>query len=260
VSALDQVRILITRPRGQTSALAQLLEAEGAATILIPTIELAPPSSWCALDAALTSLRSFDWLLFTSANAVHAFAQRARTLGFAPNPRRIAVIGPATAKAVTETLRQPVDLIPPTYVAEAFVESLLSHAPGSSMLLVRAAVARDMLPEALVVAGATVTVADAYRNVIPDGSIAKLHDLFSKNPPDAVTFTSASTAQNLAALLDAGSLKIPSQTVLASIGPITSQAMRDLGLIPSIEAEESTIPALARALEDHFQRHKAKAP
>jgi uroporphyrinogen-III synthase len=126
------------------------------------------------------------------------------------------------------------------------------------MLLVRAAAARDTLPESLTAAGATLTIAEAYRNVIPEGSIAELQALFSKNPPDAITFTSASTAQNLAALLDAGSLTIPPRTVLASIGPITSQAMRDLGLTPTIEATESTIPALAKVLETYF--HKTSTP
>jgi uroporphyrinogen-III synthase len=254
MSALDHVRILITRARGQTSTLAELLKAEGAIPILIPTIELAPPTSWCGLDAALTALRSFDWLLFTSANAVYAFAQRARFLNLPAHPRRIAVIGPATAKAVQEALDQPVDLIPPKYVAESFADALLPHASGASMLLVRAAVARDLLPEALTAAGAAVTIAEAYRSVIPTGSIAELQQLFSTNPPDAITFTSASTAQNLSVLLEAGSLKISPETVLASIGPITSRAMRELGMVPTIEAAESTIPSLVAALTTHFRK------
>jgi len=254
VPTLDHVRILITRPRGQTSTLAQLIEAEGAIPILIPTIELVPPASWCGLDAALTALHSFDWLLFTSANAVYAFAHRARTLSLPVHPKRIAAIGPATAKAVQEALDRPVDLIPPKYVAESFADAMLPHAPGASMLLVRAAVARDLLPEALTAAGATVTIAEAYRNVIPTDSIAELQQLFSTNPPDVITFTSASTAQNLSALLEASSLTIPAKIVLASIGPITSGAMRELGMVPTIEATESTIPSLVAALTTHFRK------
>jgi uroporphyrinogen-III synthase len=251
---LEDRRILVTRPRGQASALAELLEQRGATPILIPTIELAPPRSWCALDAALASIRSFDWLLFTSANAVHAYVERARTLKHAPYARRIAAIGPATAKAVQQAgLAAQVDLMPEHYVAESFAESLIPHAPGASMLLVRAAAARDLLPEALTAAGAILTLADAYQTVIPESSIAALRELLAEPTPqlDAITFTSASTAQNLAALLESADLTIPPGTTLASIGPITSQAMRDLGLTPTLEAEPSTIAALVEALTKH---------
>ncbi len=249
-------RILITRPRGQGSALAAQLEANGAIPILVPTIELAPPASFCALDAALSSIRAFDWLLFTSANAVHAFMQRARRLQLQPSPKKIAVIGPATAKAVHETgLADAVDLIPPHYVAESLAAALLPHAAGASMLLVRAAIARDALPEALIAAGATVTIAEAYRTIIPSDSVQILHDLLADPSPalDAVTFTSASTATNLVALLDAGSLQLTPGVALASIGPITSQTMRDLGLKPTVEASASTIPSLVEALVTHLR-------
>ena len=251
---LTDRRILITRARGQASPLATQLEALGATAILIPTIELAPPTSYCALDAALASIRSFDWLIFTSANAVQAFAQRARQLRLSPQARRIAAIGPATAKAVQECgIAQTIDLLPPQSIAESLAESLRPHAANASMLLVRAAVARDILPDALTAAGATVTIAEAYRTIIPTDSIERLQALFSTHPPDAITFTSASTAQNLVALLETASLKLPEGIVLASIGPITSQAMRDLGLDPTTEATEPTIPALIEALMECFK-------
>jgi uroporphyrinogen-III synthase len=247
VPPLANRRILITRARGQASALATQLEALGATTILIPTIELAPPTSYCALDAALSSIRSFDWLIFTSANAVAAFVTRARTLNLSPHPKRIAAIGPATARAATEA-GLTVDLIPPQAVAESLAEALRPHTSGASMLLVRAAVARDILPEYLTTAGATVTIAEAYRTIIPKDSVAELRTLFTTHPPDAITFTSASTAQNLAALLQAARLALPRATVLASIGPITSQAMRELGMEPALEAAEATIESLVAAL------------
>ncbi len=120
------------------------------------------------------------------------------------------------------------------------------------MLLVRAAVARDLLPEALSAAGAHVTVAEAYRTVVPQASAPELRTLFTTAPPDAITFTSASTAQNLAALLAEAALTLPPATVLASIGPVTSQAMRDLNLEPTLESEAATIPALVFALEQRF--------
>ena len=116
------------------------------------------------------------------------------------------------------------------------------------MLLIRAAVARDLLPEALTAAGAQLTIAEAYRNIVPPEAATQLRALFTDNPPDVITFTSASTVQNLAAILTAANLTIPPQTILASIGPITSLAMRALGFEPSVEAAESTIQSLVEAL------------
>lgn len=250
-------RILVTRARGQASALATLLATRGAVPILLPAIEIAPPASWCALDASLVALRSFDWLLFTSANAVHAFVQRARILRIAVDPRCIAVIGPATARAVTESGLSPVvDLMPDLFVAEAFASALAPHAPGASMLLVRAAEARDVLPEALIAAGANLTIAEAYRNVLPQESLAALPGLLASDAEhklDAITFTSASTAHNLVALLDAAGNSLPRSIVLASIGPITSEAMRSVGLEPTVEAGAATIASLVDALEAHFR-------
>ena len=251
-------RILITRAKGQASALAGQLETLGATPILIPTIEIAPPSSYCAMDAALALIRSFDWLIFTSANAVQSFVDRARGLRLDPQAKRIAAIGSATAKAVVEA-GMKVDLVPPQAVAESLAEALKAHAAGATMLLVRAAAGRDILPEALIAAGATVTIAEAYRNVIPTESVEELRTLFTTNPPDAITFTSGSTAQNLVALLDAAALTIPEGVVLASIGPITSHAMRDLGLEPTVESTESTISALVAALSSYWRRENASS-
>ena len=245
---LSGVRVLVTRPAGQGSKLAGLLEAEGAEAILIPTIELAPPYSWCALDAALVTLRSFDWVVFTSANAVRAFAGRARRLRLGPEARRVAVIGPATGRAVEEELGRAADLMPGTYVAEALAEILRPSVSKASVLLVRATIARDILREALNAAGATVTIAEAYRNVVPESSVEELRRLFAQAAPDAITFTSASTAVNLRGLLEVAGLDLPRATVLASIGPITSQAMREAGLEPSVEAAAATISSLVEAL------------
>ena len=244
-------RILITRSREQASELAARLQAAGAETILIPTIELAPPASFCALDAALASLRSFDWLLFTSANAVEAFDRRARQLGLMPSPKRIAVIGPATAKAVRE-IGLAVDLMPPQFVAESFAEALLPHAPGASMLLVRAEAARDVLPEMLTAAGAVLTVAPAYRTVVPAGSLTALRELLSEPSryPDAITFTSGSTVTNLLGLLDAAGLALPDGIVRASIGPITSRTLMEAGYPAHMEAKEASLASLCGALEE----------
>ena len=251
--ALLHRRILITRARDQASSLAGLLEAKGAETIQIPAIEIAAPPSFCALDAALTTLRSYDFLIFTSANAVHAFADRARRLSLAAHPKRIAVIGGATAAAVQESgISADVAelLLPPRAVAESLAATLLPYAAGARMLLVRAAAARETLPETLAAAGAEMTIAEAYRNVVPQGSVEALRTLFALRPPDTITFTSASTAHNLAALLEASGLLVPAATALASIGPITSEAMRELGWEPTVEAREATMASLVAALAE----------
>ena len=247
-------RILITRSAGQTSTLAEALSALGAEPILIPTIALAPPTSFCPLDAALAQLPSYHWLLFTSANAVTAFAHRARRT-FTPHPtQQVAAIGPATAAALRD-IGLPPTLIPPTAVAESLTAALLPHAtqPSGSptrMLLLRAEHARDHLPETLRAAGADLSVAPVYRNLIPTESIPLLQVLFASPVtwPDAVTFTSSSTATNLLTLLDAAHLTLPEPILRASIGPITSATLRTLNLPPHIESPESNIPSLVRTL------------
>jgi uroporphyrinogen-III synthase len=253
---LHKRRILITRTRKQVSDLAAQLDALGATTIAVPTIEIVPPASYAPLDDALARLDSFDWLIFTSVNSVEAFAGRLRLRGSsAPiTVPKIAVIGPATARAVAAQ-GFAVDLIPQRYVAESLVESLLPYASGGRMLLVRAEEARDVLPDSLGAAGADVIVAPAYRNQLPTSSISLVREIFAASDVglDAITFTSASTARNLTALTNLAGLSIPSGIVLVSIGPITSEALRELGYRPTVEAAEATIPALVRSLAEYFK-------
>ncbi len=277
-------RILVTRSRLQASTLASELQALGADPILVPTISIAPPASYAALDAAIAQLHTFHWLLFTSVNAVESFAQRLELSGqptappLQPDPNaladpplstsrllRIAAIGPATAHALNAIGRPP-NLLPPHAVAESLAQSLLPHiTPGQTrMLLVRAETARDTLPDTLRAAGAHLLIAPAYRNVIPAESIPLLQSLFADPAtwPDAITFTSSSTASNLLALLDAANLTLPAapssghpegHTILrASIGPITSQTLRDLGYPPHIQAATPDIPSLVQALAYHL--------
>lgn len=250
--ALQNKRVLVTRTRHQASDLAARLEALGATPVLIPTIEIVAPETYVPLDAALAQLETYDWLLFTSANAVEVFEQRRK---LALTPKRIAVIGPATAKAV-QGIGLHVDLIPPKYVAESLAEALCPEVSGRRILLVRATDARDVLPEMLAAAGAAVTIAEAYSNRVPPDSVSALRQLFGlpANYPDAITFTSASTARNLIALCEAARLALPAGIILASIGPITSQALRNLGYSAHLEAAEPTIPALVQSLAGHFAK------
>ncbi|HEY2860039.1 MAG TPA: uroporphyrinogen-III synthase, partial [Terracidiphilus sp.] len=160
-------RILVTRAPHQASELADRLRALGATPVLIPTIEIAPPSSFAALDAALSQLGSFNLVAFTSANGVSAFSDRAKLLGIeltaslAP-PRRIAVVGPSTARAV-EGIGFKVDVMPPAvFTAESLAETLQPDAAGRHVLLVLAEDAPPFLRDALAAAGADVTIAAAY--------------------------------------------------------------------------------------------------
>jgi uroporphyrinogen-III synthase len=256
-------RVLITRSPHQASALADLLRAHGIEPILIPTIELAPPTTFAPLDEALAHLDNFHWLLFTSANAVDSFAQRATTLG-APyldsemwaNRQNLltAAIGPATATAL-ELIGIKPTLVPPKAVAESLAEALLPHAlrpdgTPTRFLLTRAEEARDHLPTTLTKAGADVTIAPAYRTIIPTASIPAIQTLFAtpENCPDAITFTSSSTATNLLALLEVADLTLPSDVIRVSIGPITTNTLREHNLAPHGEATKPSTASLAEKL------------
>jgi len=261
-------RVLVTRAPHQASALADQLRAHGLEPVLIPTIDIAPPTSYCALDAALACLPTYHWLLFTSTNAVDSFFQRAKKevviLSGAkdlllPTSCRIAAIGPATARALESFGTKP-DLIPPQAVAESLAAALLPHAlqPDGSptrFLLPRAQDARNTLETALRAANADLTIAPVYRNIIPPSSIAAIKTLFSTPAtyPDAITFTSSSTAANLLALLEAADLTLPPEILRISIGPITSDTLRDLGLLPHGEASSATIPSLVEKVVQALQ-------
>lgn len=248
---LENRRILITRAPNGASELATQLSAHRAVVLSIPTIEIIPPESYAPLDRALADLGGFDWIVFTSAHAVEVFGER-RNENI--SPKNVAVIGPATARAV-QKLGIEVALMPSRYVAESLADSLTHFAAGANVLLIRAAEARDVLPIALRQAGCHLTIVEAYRNRIPSGSIPELQKLFSapKNYPVIITFTSASTARNLVALLNTAGVKLPVEIVLASIGPITSRALQDLDLTPTVEAKEATIPALVEAISKYFE-------
>jgi uroporphyrinogen-III synthase len=246
-------RVLITRAPHQASNLAERLAALGAAPILVPTIEIGPPSSFAPLDAALAAVARFDLVAFTSANAVEALHRRAQSLGIQPAPRLIAAVGPATAR-VLEGIGLRAGILPPVFTAESLAHTLQPHAAGQNVLLVLAEDAPTILRDALAAAGARVTVAAAYANRIPAGSSDAMQSLFADpaSYPDAITFTSASTATNLVALLQASRLTLSEAIVRASIGPVTSRALQQLGLPPHIEAAEATISALVQALAARF--------
>jgi uroporphyrinogen-III synthase len=157
-------------------------------------------------------------------------------------------VGPATAAALTR-IGFEVAAIPEAYVGEAVVAMLREKVAGKRVLLARAAVARDVIPEELRTCGADIYVADAYQTVIPSGSAEKLREIFGtgKSLPDAVTFTSSSTVDNFFALLRVAMVDLPAGLRTVSIGPVTSQTLRRHGWPPAIEATPSDIAGLAAA-------------
>lgn len=249
-------RILVGRARHQAGALSDKLRELGANVIEIPFIEIRPPESWAPLDRALSCILDYDWLILTSANGVQMLFARLAKLGKSEADLlhlNIAAIGPATAKVI-EQHGLPVDVVPDKYVAESVVEALEGEVKGKRILLVRAKVARDVIPRELTGLGAKVDVAEAYETVLPGTSAAALRVVLRdpEQKPHAITFTSSSTVHNFLDLLGRENVALLTDVKLASIGPVTSETLRKEGLQPHIEAAEYTIPALAEALRENL--------
>jgi uroporphyrinogen-III synthase len=249
---LAGTRILVGRARHQAGSLSASLRGLGASVIEIPFIEIRKPSTFQPLDHALKNLKSYDWLILTSANGVEALWNRLRKLHIPVKNLKqlqIAAIGPATKKAIVKRGLE-VKMVPEEYVAESVVKGLRDKVNGKRVLLVRAKVARDVIPEELRKAGAQVDVVEAYETAVPEKSRARLRSLMrnADRRPQVVTFTSSSTARNFAELLGHARERSLKNVQFASIGPVTSATLRELGLAVAIEAREFTMGGLIRAI------------
>ena len=261
---LSGVRVLVGRARHQASVLSSGLRKLGAEVLEIPFIEICEPQSYEPLDHALKNLSEYDWLILTSVNGVEAVwgrVQRLRLRKKAFHHLQVAAIGPATRQAI-EQHGVKVKVVPKEYVAESVVTSLRRRVKGKRVLLARAKVARDVIPRELRKLGARVDLVEAYETVIPRSSRQRLRQVLksSKIQPDVITFTSSSTVKNFVQLLGkrrgrgapSTSLRAgPRHTDgvrLASIGPVTSSTLRELGLGVDIEARKYTIPGLIQAI------------
>jgi uroporphyrinogen-III synthase len=243
-------RILVTRAREQAGLLSTELAKLGADAIEAPAIEILPPASFEALDAALRDLPQYKWLIVTSANAVRAIQERRAFLGLTAadfSHLKIAAIGSATTHALEEA-GLSASITPKEYVAESLLESLTDQIKNDRVLIARAAIARDIIPEVLMRRGAQVEVVEAYRTVIPESSVAKIAGLLESKPPEAATFTSSSTVTNVFHLLRAaGYDRQPKEMLAISIGPITSQTLREHDWEPAAEADPHDIAGLVTA-------------
>jgi uroporphyrinogen-III synthase len=250
---LTGIRVLVGRARHQAGSLSAELREQGAEVLEIPFIEIRKPRSFQPLDSALRNLDTYDWLILTSTNGVEALWDRlaklrVTTASAARSGLRVAAIGPATKKAI-ERRGLHVDIVPKEYVAEAVVRSLRTKVTDKRVLLVRAKVARDVIPRELRNAGAHVDVIEAYETIVPQASRKRLQAAL-KNPnrrPQVITFTSSSTVKNFVQLLGARKPKLDG-VLMSSIGPVTSATLREHGLKVDIAAKEFTIPGLVAAI------------
>lgn len=227
-------RIVVTRARQQAGALTARLHEEGADVVELPVIEFQ------ALEFAVPDVRAYDWVIFTSVNGVEYFYRQTRP----ERGPRYCCIGPATAEALRALGLEP-EVVPAQYVAEGVVEAL-SREPldGKRVLLPRAEVARDVLPEELQRLGAHVDVLPVYRTGPPPALAEQARTAFAVRP-DWVTVTSSSTVRSL---VEAAGVEALRGVKLASIGPITTAEARSLGLDVALEADPYTIDGLVKAL------------
>ena len=235
-----------------------VLEEAGFRTLLYPAIAIRPPADTRDLDAALQNARGYDWIIFTSANAMEAVARRLEALGLGPDVLQgpaIAAVGPATAQAVNQRLGLEVAVIPPKAVGESLLAAL-PMAAGERALLPRAAKARDVLPDGLRARGVQVGVIIAYETVLGQGG-DDLPAALRSGRVDAITFTSPSTVRNTLIRLETEAglgADALSGVIVACIGPVTAKAAREAGLRVDIVPEEYTAPGLVRALAERFFR------
>ncbi len=248
------MRVLITRPRENASEFAEALVASGAEPIFFPTIQIAPVKDPAPLDHALQRLARFEWLVFTSANAVEAACERLAILGVTPpSGMRIAAVGPKTVACLKAYGLAP-HFVPEEFIAEAILPGL-GDLRGKHVLLPLADIAHDTLPKAIEAVGGTAHVVTAY-HTLPDEpnalGLAALHA-----GVDVITFTSGSTARNFAALVEHAGLDpfhLPGNPLIVCIGPKTAAAAREIGFQVDLVADEYTVDGLVRVLGRQVNR------
>jgi len=248
--------ILVTRPRRQSRPLADALRLLGATVVEAPAISIEPPSDFRGLDEALGRAATYDWVVFTSVNGVEAFFDRLAEVRPQTllSSQRFAAIGPATAESLRERGFEA-EVVPEKFVAEEVFRAIAGRGEvsGKRFLLPRADIARKALPDLLRASGAIVDVVVAYRTVANDEEMRRAWELVERGAVDLVTFTSASTARSFFAEVDPRSVE--GRTRAASIGPITSNALRSLGIAPAVEAERFTTEGLVEAILRYYRRN-----
>ena len=243
-------KILVTRTRAQASKLSTQLENLGAEVVEFPTIKITAPSdNFKKLDAAISNIKNFDWLIFTSTNGVEKFFERLKLFKLDArclSASKIAVIGSATAEKLAGYNIIP-DLIPAEFCAESLIDALKNSVAGTNILIARAEIARDILPVELENFGANVTVAAAYKTVPVENPAINFSDI------DLATFTSSSTVENFVKAVGVDTLK---NFKTAAIGSITAQTLKNFGVEADIIAKEFTVAGLVDAIKNFYEGEK----
>jgi uroporphyrinogen III methyltransferase/synthase len=262
--ALEGRRIVVTRAADQAAEIATLLEAQGAVAVRAPMIRIAPPDDAGPLDAACRRLPRFDWVVFSSVNAVEALVGRVRHLAGSLRSLEgpgICAVGSATAERLTKHGLK-VAVVPAEYRAEALAEALASTGSllGRSVLIPRSDIGRAVVARGLTAAGADVSDVVAYRTVAVDPTRDGGPDvgwLLRDGAVDAVTFTSTSAVDNLVRVLGGSSIAadLLGRVAVACIGPVTADAAARHHIRTDVVPAEYTVPALVAALGDWFARH-----
>lgn len=241
--------ILVPRPRHQAGAAVERLRTLGAAVISQPAIVIRPPDDWTPVDEAIRQLESYDWIVFSSANGVRFLRDRLPTPAGGVDPLRkikVAAVGPGTAEALAEC-GLVADLVPAEYRAEPLAEALTVEADDRRFLLVRGNRGREVLAERLASAGGLVDQVIVYRSEDMPADQPRLRpviELMDEGQIDWVMATSPAVARSLARIFGNGLRK----TRLASISPLTSQAIADAGLGPAAEARDYTIEGMIQSM------------
>ncbi len=246
--------IVVTRTRQQASDLSDKLEQLGADVIEAPTIEIFPAADQSAVDTALRAIPTYDWVVFTSQNGVTHTKHRLLELGLDARVfarTKIAVIGDATARALSDELALRPDLCPKEFVAEALADAFnVAHEiKGKKFLLLRADIARTVLVDRLQREGAAVVSDIPIYETRPAAALPEgMPEAIREGKISWITFTSSSTAKNFTSLLGPDYRDVLKKIKLASIGPITTATLRELGLTPAVEAESFNIDGLVKAI------------
>ena len=259
-------RIVVTRPRAQAAELVTRLEQLGADPIEVPTIQITAPKDTAPLAHACHQIGDFDWVVFTSANAVSHFMQRLlKGRGDVRDLKgvRLCAVGPATAEALSQ-YHIRIDLVPEEYRTTGVVRALRHHQDltGTRILLPRADLARDLLPAELQRAGATVTTVTAYRTTPVDLDASggpDIYRLLLERRVDIITFTSGSSVRNLMQALGADqAADLLRRVDVACIGPVTAEVATRLDISTTIMPSEYTVPAMVRAIVDHVAGKRSR--
>lgn len=246
-SALAGRRVAVTRAEDQSAELIALLKAHGALPVPCPTIAIAPIANSSELDATLRDLHAMQWLAFTSANAVHAMADRLTALGLrVPATVSIAAISRATASAVLARIRRT-DFVPSIATADALAEQLPAAA-GSAVCFPHGDLAREVLPARLRERGVRVRDVVVYRTTAGPGA-SELSSLVRLGHLDAIVFTSPSSVRFSVGLVDAMRVAPYPRPAIVCIGPTTVRAVRDVGLEPDAEAVTQSVGGIIESLE-----------